>query len=81
MDKRPFRIMNQMGLLNFDSGIDYAAVKECFEKQFAPSGILLEWQRKFHTGQQRQAEMLIEFSARLHMWTRHIHDGRPGTSS
>ena len=56
-----------MGLLNFYSGIDYAAVKECLEKQFAPSGIQLEWQRKFHTGQQGQSESLIEFSARLRM--------------
>ncbi|KAL5482226.1 hypothetical protein EMCRGX_G022523 [Ephydatia muelleri] len=49
------------------SGIDYAAVKECLEKQFAPSGLQLEWQRKFHTGQQEQAESLIAFSARLRM--------------
>ena len=51
----------------FYSDIDYAAVKECLEKQFAPSGIQLEWQRKFHMGQQGQAESLIEFSARLRM--------------
>ena len=67
LDDEPFRIVSQMGLLNFYSGIDYAAVKECLEKQFAPSGIQLEWQRKFHTGQQGQAESLIEFSARLRM--------------
>ena len=37
LDDEPFRIVSQMGLLNFYSGIDYAAVKECFEKQFAPT--------------------------------------------
>ena len=67
LDDEPFRIVSQMGLLNFDSGIDYAAVKECLEKQFAPSGIQLEWQRKFHMAQQGQVESLIEFSARLRM--------------
>eukprot|EP00731_Ephydatia_muelleri_P033704 Em0036g8a len=56
-----------MGLLRVDSGIDYAAVKECLEKQFAPSGLQLEWQRKFHTGRQEQDESLIAFSARLRM--------------
>eukprot|EP00731_Ephydatia_muelleri_P032315 Em0023g822a len=29
LDDEPFRIMSQMGLLRVDSGIDYAAVKEC----------------------------------------------------
>ena len=67
LDDEPFRIVSQMGLLRVDSGIDYAAVKECLEKQFAPSGLQLEWQRKFHTGQQEQAESLIAFSARLRM--------------
>ena len=37
LDDEPFRIVSQMGLLRVDSGIDYAAVKECLEKQFAPS--------------------------------------------
>ena len=67
LDDEPFRIVCQMGLLRVDSGIDYAEVKECLEKQFAPSGLQLEWQRKFHTGQQEQAESLIEFTARLRM--------------
>eukprot|EP00731_Ephydatia_muelleri_P005922 Em0003g170a len=65
LDDEPFRIVSQMGLLWVDSGIDYAAVKECLEKQFAPSGLQLEWQHKFHTGQQEQAKSLIAFSARL----------------
>eukprot|EP00731_Ephydatia_muelleri_P019115 Em0011g1155a len=67
LDDEPFRIVSQMGLLRVDSGIDYAAVKECLEKQFAPSGLQLEWQRKFHTGRQEQDESLIAFSARLRM--------------
>eukprot|EP00731_Ephydatia_muelleri_P033149 Em0025g105a len=67
LDDEPFRIVSQMGLLRVDSGIDYPAVKECLEKQFAPSELQLEWQRKFHTGQQEQAESLIAFSARLRM--------------
>ena len=66
-DDEPFRIVSQMGLLRVDSGIDCAEVKECLEKQFAPSGLQLEWQRKFHTGPQEQAESLIAFSARLRM--------------
>eukprot|EP00731_Ephydatia_muelleri_P017571 Em0010g669a len=41
LDDEPFRIVSQMGLLRVDSGIDYAAVKECLEKQFAPSGLQL----------------------------------------
>ena len=40
-------------------------MKKCLKKQYAPPGVELEWQRKFHTTQQKQGESLTEFSARL----------------
>ena len=36
LDDEPFRIVSQMGLLNFYSGIDYAAVKECCHAKIVP---------------------------------------------
>ena len=43
LENEALRIVSQMGYLS-DDAIDYTAVKKCLEKQFAPSGIELEWQ-------------------------------------
>ena len=64
LEDEPFRIVSQMDV---ETGIDYAAVKKCLEGQYAPLGVELDWQRKFHAAQQKQTESLIEFSARLRM--------------
>ena len=66
LEDEAFRIVSQMGFL-CDDAIDYTAVKKCLEKQFAPPGVELEWQRKLHMAQQKSAESLTEFAARLRM--------------
>ena len=62
LEDEAFRIVSQMGYLS-DDAIDYTAVKKCSEKQFAPPGVELEWQRKPHTAQQKSAESPTEFAA------------------
>ena len=69
LEDEAFRTVSQMGFL-CDDAIDYTAptaVKKCLEKQFAPPGVELEWQRKLHMAQQKSAESLTEFAARLRM--------------
>ena len=66
LEDEAFRIVSQMGFL-CDDAIDYTAVKKCLEKQFAPPGVELEWQRKLHMAQQKSAESLTEFAAQLRM--------------
>ena len=62
LEDEAFRIVSQIGYLS-DDAIDYTAVKKCLEKQFAPPGVELEWQRKLHTAQQKSTESLTEFAA------------------
>ena len=66
LEDEAFRIVSQMRFLS-DDAIDYTAVKNCLEKQFAPPGVEFEWQRKLHMAQQQNAESLTEFAARLRM--------------
>ena len=61
-----FRIVSQIGYLR-DDVIGYTVVKKCLEKQFAPPGVKFEWQRKLYMAQQKSAESLTEFAARLRM--------------
>ena len=42
-------------------------MKKCLETQFAPPGVEFEKQRKLHMAQQKSAEPLTEFAARLRM--------------
>ena len=61
LEDEPFRIVSQMGLLDVETGVDYAAVKKCLEGQYAPLGVELDWQRKFHAAQQKQTESLTVY--------------------
>ena len=61
-----FRIVSQLGSIGSD-GEEYDAVKMCLKEQFAPRGVKLEWQCKFHSAYQDRQETLLEFSGRLRM--------------